>query len=277
MTNEAGSEHVDEEEEEGPEKVGSSGSSGSQPPVPAESSEFEGRIVPDCIGGAADHWTVSSTAVVRHHMTPRMYLYVTNEAECPVPMRFLDVVRSPITNIEDNTDAFVQDVWNTEVPLPEDTRPVSGEWTGNTMFRMLRPEPPAGFVWDLDKLVKSKETIRPDVIDPLLWSSLSRPQRAKDIALWQVVNAVRIEARAKRGRAHVPPEEKEEWPRITKENKEPYALPPAPAMTILDEDMDTQIVTLTKYVAHVSGGQRLSENTTASDKSTLCHAVVCTP
>ena len=118
MTDEAGEEHVDEEEEY-PAKLGSSGSSGPQPPVPAESSEPTERSAHGSIGGVSDYWTVRATAVVRHHVTPRMRLYITNEAACPIPLRFLDVVRSTITNLEDSKYAFVKDVW---IPVAPHTR-----------------------------------------------------------------------------------------------------------------------------------------------------------
>lgn len=154
VIDEAGEEHMDEEEEAYPETLGSSRSAGPQPPVPAESSEPTDRSVHGSIGGVSDYWTVSATAVVRHHVTPRMRLYITHEAASPIPMLFLDVVRPTLTNLEDSTDAFVQDVWILEAPLPEDTRLLSGDWTGKTICRVLGPEALVGSMWYLDKLIQ---------------------------------------------------------------------------------------------------------------------------
>jgi len=146
-----------------------------------------------------DYWTVSSTSVVRHHVVPRMELYVTNESECPIPLRYLDVVRITMTNLEERKEAYMEDVWIPEAPMPEDTRLLSGEWTGKTIFRILRPEPPPGHMWHLDRLVKCKQTTRPDDVDPILWTTLSTAQRATAIAEWQKVETVRANARSARG------------------------------------------------------------------------------
>lgn len=219
VTDAMGEEHVDEEEDGDPENIGSSGSSGTQPFAPAERPDTEESSVHDSIGGVSDYWTVSTTAVVRHHMTPRVRMYTTNEGECPIPLRFLDVIRFTFTNLEDKREIFTQDTWIPEAALPEDTRRLSGEWTGTTIFRSLRPESPVGFKWFTDKLVKCRDATRPDDSDPELWRYLSKLQRKQAAAEWQVTEEKRAEARATRGRCVVLPEEKEACPRVTKENK----------------------------------------------------------
>lgn len=124
-------------------------------------------------------------------------------------------------------------MWVPEAPLPDNTRLLSGEWTGNTFFRILRPEAFVGFKWCADKLIKCRETTRPDDIDPELWKrSMSKLQGKHATAEWQVTLENIAEARPNRGLIHVLEEETGAWSRIMKDKLDELSMPLALAMTI---------------------------------------------
>lgn len=60
-------------------------------------------------------------------------------ADAQFPIRFLDGIRFTFTNLEDNRDLFIQDTWMPEASLPEYTRILSGEWTGNNVIAFPSP------------------------------------------------------------------------------------------------------------------------------------------
>ena len=78
--------------------------------------------------------------MIRHHRQPRINLYVPTAAECPVPLEFLDVMRTTHTDLEDRVEARIADIWT-----QDGERSLSAEWTGKTSFDILRPEPPTGY------------------------------------------------------------------------------------------------------------------------------------
>lgn len=106
-------------------------------------------------------------------MTVASYTY------CPTPLRLLDVVRLTLASVATHGGIFISGMWVFEVPHPHDTRMLSGEWNGTTIFRRLRPEPLAAHHWYLDKLVKTRETACPEYNSLGMWRVLSKAQRAK--------------------------------------------------------------------------------------------------
>lgn len=115
---------------------------------------------------------------------------------------------------------------------------LSGACTESTIFRILRPEPPAGKPWYLDTFVETRGTTRPEDIAPEIWRVLFKAQRAKEIARWkESCDKTGPPQQAHRGRYHVSETEKEEWQQATKYKREAYLLPPAPVMGIWHEDV----------------------------------------
>ena len=57
-----------------------------------------------------DFWTLNKACLVRHHMVPRLKLYVPVETDTPIPREYLDVMRTTTTKLEAN-EAFLEDHW----------------------------------------------------------------------------------------------------------------------------------------------------------------------
>ena len=90
-----------------------------------------------------DFWTLSAHVLVRHHRTPRTKLYTPTDAECPIPLRYVDVMRQTSTDLDDWRERLVQDHW----PLDDAGRELSAAWTGKTIFHILKITPPRGYTW----------------------------------------------------------------------------------------------------------------------------------
>lgn len=130
-------------------------------------------------------------------------------------------------------DLFISDTLVPEAPQPEDTGKWSGQWTGTTIRCMFRLEPLAGHPGHQDKLVKTRETARPEDIASDVWCVLPQAPRATEIERWNGVCDNWPAARAIRGQSHIPETEKEERQRVINESSSGYTLPLGPAMTVV--------------------------------------------
>ena len=62
-------------------------------------------------------------------------------------------MRKTVTDLDSKTETRIEDVWYDAEP-----RKLSDDWTGNTMFNLLRPEPPKGIYWSAGRLTKMQTT-----------------------------------------------------------------------------------------------------------------------
>ena len=144
-----------------------------------------------------DFWTcANSDMLIRHHKVPRTELFVPNEDDCPMSLKYLDVMRKTETNSEDLTEHTVTDYWTDPTTAH---RELSSEWTGRTIFTIMRPPAPEGKEWVSGSLVKIQKTSRPPLTHPELWRNWSKQNRAKDIAAWRAEEPKRRTERERRG------------------------------------------------------------------------------
>ena len=52
--------------------------------------------------GAArgDFWSISANFIYRHHVEPRVKLYVPNEASFPIPLKYIDITSATNTSLD---------------------------------------------------------------------------------------------------------------------------------------------------------------------------------
>ena len=55
----------------------------------------------------SDYWTITSDVLVRHHLNPRTKMYCPEEADLPIPIRFLDARRRTTTDIEEHHEKAI--------------------------------------------------------------------------------------------------------------------------------------------------------------------------
>ena len=71
-----------------------------------------------------DFWSISGNDIYRHHVEPRVKLYVPRDESFPIPLRYIDVTRATSTDLDVILERRIDDYWNIEV-----NRDLSDSWT----------------------------------------------------------------------------------------------------------------------------------------------------
>ena len=87
-----------------------------------------------------DFWSISGNHIYRHHVEPRVKLFVPREESFPIPLRYIDVTRATSTTLDVMLERRIDDYWNIE-----GNRDISDSWTGFTRFTILDEKPPDGY------------------------------------------------------------------------------------------------------------------------------------
>ena len=98
---------------------------------------------PSLYGGEVrnDFWSFSGNFIYRHHVEPKVKLYVPREASFPVPLKYIDVTRATSTSLDVMLEKNIDDYWNVD-----GDRELS-MWTGFTRFAIWSEKPPNGYTW----------------------------------------------------------------------------------------------------------------------------------
>ena len=137
--------------------------------------ESEGSLPPpqdsfsDASEARNDFWSMSGNFIYRHHVEPRVKLYVPREESFPVSLKYIDVSRTSHTILADKQEKRNDDYWNID-----GSRDLSDSWTGFTQFTLLSEKPPEGFLWSGERLTRKQRTSRPDHLWPELWRKWDR-------------------------------------------------------------------------------------------------------
>ena len=140
-----------------------------QPHVSAQAPTKSASIV-------SDH-TVSFS--YRHHIEPRVQLYVPKEETFPIPLKYIDVTRTTHTNLDVKQEKRIDDYWNID-----GSRDLSDPWTGFTQFTLLDEKAPDGYTWSGGRLTRKQLTSRPDHLWPELWKSMGKNAKLKEKQKW---------------------------------------------------------------------------------------------
>ena len=79
-----------------------------------------------------DFWSILGNVTYRHHVEPRVKLYVPIEESFPNPLKYIDVTRSTDTSLDVMLEKNTDDYWNVD-----GGRELSDSWTGFTRFTKL--------------------------------------------------------------------------------------------------------------------------------------------
>ena len=131
--------------------------------------------LPDAGEARTDFWSISGNFKNRHHVEPRVKLYLPREESFPIPLKYIDVSRSTHTNLDVKQEKRVDDYWNID-----GSRDLSDPWTGFTQFTLLEEKPPDGYMWSGERLTRNQLTSRPDHLWPELWTKLGRNAQLKE-------------------------------------------------------------------------------------------------
>jgi len=175
-----------------------------------------------------DTWQINNDVLIRIHSTPRTKLFQPDEVDCPIPTKYLDVMRRTETDTEHLAERHIRDYWFDDGP-----RDLSEPWTGRTIFNLLRPEPPHGYIWIDGRLTKKQATTRPDSVWPETWRTLSAKNRRLEIEKWEVIQKERNDARQRLGlQPHIRDEDVDHYTETLASAKLQYSIKAAPAMPL---------------------------------------------
>ena len=84
--------------------------------------------------------SISGDFICRHHVQPRVKLYVPREESIPVPLKHIDVNRTTDTTLDVMSEKHIEHYWNID-----GEKELSDAWTGFTIFIALKETPPDGY------------------------------------------------------------------------------------------------------------------------------------
>ena len=147
--------------------------------------ESEGSVppphdsLPDAGEAIHDFWSRSGSFIYRHHVEPRVKLYLPTEESFPIPLKYIDVTRTTHTNLDVKQEKRIDDYWNIDV-----SRDLSDPWTVFTQFTILDEKAPDGYTWSGRRLTRKQLTSRPDHLWPELWKSMGKNAKLKEKQKW---------------------------------------------------------------------------------------------
>ena len=106
----------------------------------------------------------------RHHVEPRVQLYVPKEDIFPIPLKYTDVTRTT-----HDPGRMIIGTWMRIEILSE-------SWTGFTQLTILHEKLPDGYMWFGERLTQMQPTTKPDH----LWPSMSKAARRKEKQHWAI-------------------------------------------------------------------------------------------
>ena len=138
-----------------------------------------------------DFWSFTGDFIYRHHVKPRVKLYMPKEESFPIPLKYIDVARTTHTSL----DVLLEK----HMVIVDGERELSDAWTGFTRFILLNERPPDGYTWSGGRLTRKPATSRLDKLWPDVWKRMSDAAKSKAKQKWAVENPKLDNARQLRG------------------------------------------------------------------------------
>ena len=180
----------------------------------------------------SDFWSTSGEYLFRHHVVPRTSLYTPTDADCPIPVKFLDGYRLTETSLDSESEKLIDDFRDGTDTF---AKALSLPWVGKRRFTFLQPPSgKPGYKYELGRLTKIQETTRPPNVYPEVWRRLSDKKQKALIAEWVVNEPVRDACRAIRGITDtIAPADLESYFHILKAARRKLQKTAAPSMPVI--------------------------------------------
>ena len=88
-----------------------------------------------------DFWSIEGDFIYRHHVEPRVQLYVPKEETFPISLKYVDVTRTLHTNLDVLQESHISGCWNVDAD-----RSLSDSWAGFTMFTLVNEKLPKAYM-----------------------------------------------------------------------------------------------------------------------------------
>ena len=125
-----------------------------------------------------DFWSIQGDFIYRHHIEPRVELYVPKEETFPFSLQYIGVT-STHTNLDVLQEKRIDDNWNVDAD-----RRLLDSWKGFTKFTLLKENLPKEFLWSGERLTKIQATTRPENLRPEVWSKMAKAAQKKEKQEW---------------------------------------------------------------------------------------------
>ena len=79
-----------------------------------ESGESQPSEPTDDAEARSDFWSIQGDFICRHHVEPRVQLYLPKEETFPIPLKHIDVTRSAHSGLDVMQEKRVDDCWNVD-------------------------------------------------------------------------------------------------------------------------------------------------------------------
>ena len=133
-------------------------------------------------------------SIDRHHVVPRVKLYVPKEETFLIPMKYIDVTRTTKNSLDVMLEKQIEDYWNVN-----GKKELSDAWTGCTRYVLQEERPPEGYTWSGEKLTRKQKTSHPDGVWPDMWKFKSDAANKKAKQRWTFEKPKLDNARQLRG------------------------------------------------------------------------------
>ena len=143
--------------------------------------EFHPEETKDEAETQEDFWSIQGDFIYRHHIEPRVQLYVPKEESFPIPLKYIDVIRSTHTDLDVAQEKRIDDCWN-----DDGDRNLSDSLTGFTRFTLLNETPPEQYMWSGGRLTKIQTTSRPDHKWPDAWTRIGKAAQKREKQEWAI-------------------------------------------------------------------------------------------
>ena len=117
----------------------------------------------------------------RHHVQPKVDLYVPQEGSFPTPLKYIDVVRRTNTMLGVMLEHRINDHRNVD-----GGQEPSAPWTGLTLFLKLNEKLPDRYAWSGKRLTKGQATSRTNDLWPEFWSSVTTSFQNEEKRHWTI-------------------------------------------------------------------------------------------
>ena len=150
-------------------------------------------------------WSIQGDFIYRHHIVPRVQLYVPRGESFPIPLKYIDVTRTTHTDLGVAQEKRTDDCWNVDA-----NRNLSDSSTGFTRFTLLNETLPRGYVWSGERLTKIPNDIASKIAYGLaLGQGPEKPHKEQEKQEWTVEKPKLEYARKLKGICSIDPSDEE--------------------------------------------------------------------